>query len=60
MLDGPSGMPTTSRRPISTRPQPAAASADEQAAGEDLRRALDRLRAAPLPLELLPPVMFRA
>jgi hypothetical protein len=60
MLDAPSGMPTDSRRPISTRPQPTAASADDQAASEDLRRALERLHAAPLPIELLPPVMFRA
>ncbi len=60
MLDGPFGMPTTPRRPISTRPQPATASADEQAAGEDLRRALERLHAVPVPIELLPPVTFRA
>jgi hypothetical protein len=60
MLGASSGMPTNSRRPISTRPQPTAASADEEAAREDLRRALERLHAGPLPVELLPPVMFRA
>jgi hypothetical protein len=60
MLDASSGMPTTPRRPNSTRSQPAAAATDERAAQEELRRALERLHAEPIPVDLLPPVMFRA
>jgi hypothetical protein len=60
MPGSPSGMPPTSRRPISTEPQPKAPPGVDREARDELRQVVERLRAAPPAPELEPPVVFRA